>query len=405
MKIERQIGLAIRGMFPVVVAASCWLPFASRAEDSQKIEDIKLVGPENLGFFAERVRKHEHVVIGYLGGSITQGCGASQYANNYFWKSWLALNAEIKKRGGTAAPINVAIGGTGSNYGAYRVGTQLLSKNLDLLIVEFAVNDCPGDKAAAIAAKKDMVDGVESIVRQALTKNPKMGIVFLYTSVAGFQEMYYSKGVVTPAIEAHHSVALHYGITEAITGPLIDKGLKDNSFTLRTFFPDKTHPSDVGHDLYAKTLVSAILPGFDLPAPAEPKSLPFLLGGGKYEYARLDPITTPLSSDGWALGGSRNNWPDKVWRTETAGKPFTFKAHGKSIQLLFNGKLKVTWKSGGKDNTKELTGNPEGAFPKPGGFVFPEDANPDGEVVTVEAVPNAPAKDNGAVFGIYYLEK
>lgn len=405
MSIKRPIRSLLLSLLPAAIAASIWLSAPCIAQDSQKIEDIKLVGPENLGFFAEKVRKHEPVIIAYLGGSITVGAGSSQYGNNYYWKSRTAIIDEIKKRGGSAESLNVGIGGTGSAYGAYRIGSQLLVNKPDLLIVEFAVNDCPGKREDALTQKKEMVDGMEGIVRQALKQNPKIGIVFLYTSAATFQEQYYSKGLVTPSVEAHHSVALHYGITEAISGSQIDKGLKDGTFNLKAFFPDGTHPSDIGHDLYATTLTSAILPGFDQPAPASVKALPPLLGSGKYENARLDPIVPAASSEGWASNKKQWNWNGvEIWTCDVAEKPISFIPKGNGIQLIFMGKIKVKWTVDGKENVQELTSHAAG-MPMPSGWTFPADKNPDGKTVSVEVVSTPDGKPHGEVWGIFSTQK
>ncbi len=402
---KRPIRSLLLRLLPAAIAASIWLSATCIAQDSQKIEDIKLVGSENLGFFAEKVRKREPVIIAYLGGSITVGSGASQYGNNYYWKSRTAIIDEIKKRGGSAESLNVGIGGTGSAYGAYRIGSQLLVNKPDLLIVEFAVNDCPDKREDALAQKKEVVDGMEGIVRQALKQNPKIGIVFLYTSAAAFQKQYYSKGLVTPSVEAHHSVALHYGITEAISGSQIDEGLKDGTFNLEAFFPDGTHPSDIGHDLYAKTLTSAILPGFDQPAPASVKALPPLLGSGKYENARLDSIVPTASSGGWASNKEQWNWNGvEIWTCNVAEKPISFIPKGNGIQLIFMGKIKVKWTVDGNDNVQELTSHAAG-MPMPSVWTFPADKNPDGKTVSVEVVSTPDGQPHGEVWGIFSTRK
>lgn len=404
MSIKRQISSLLLKLIPGAITASFLLLSPCMAQNSQKIEDVKLVGSENMGFFAEKVRKHEPVIIAYLGGSITVGTGSSQYGNNYYWKSRTAIIDEIKKRGGSAESLNVGIGGTGSIYGAYRIGSQLLVNKPDILIVEFAVNDCSGKREEALARKKEIVDGMEGIVRQALKQNPKIGIVFLYTSAATFQEEYYSKGLATPSVETHHSVALHYGIAEAITGPQIDKGLKDGTFNLKAFFPDGTHPSDIGHDLYAKALTSAILPGLDQPVPASVKALPPLLGSGKYENARLDPIVPAGSSEGWASNKKQWNWNGvEIWTSDVADKPISFIPKGEGIQLIYMGKIKVKWTVGGKENSQELTSHAAG-MPMPAGWTFPADNTPDGKTVSVEAVATPDGKTHGEVWGIFSIQ-
>lgn len=370
------------------------MTLAVGAADALKVEDFKPVGAEGLGFFAEKVRQHQPVTISFIGGSITVGSGASQYGNNYYWKTRGALMAEIAKRGGgKVTTTNAGVGGTGSSFGAYRVGAQVLDQNPDLLVVEFAVNDASTKPA-------DIVDGMEGIVRQALRRNPKLGIVFLYTSTAAAQREFYAKGVVTPSVEADHRVAQHYGIAEAITGPLIAAGLQAGTYTEKDFFPDSVHPSDVGHALYAKALTEAILPGLDQPAPAAPKALPPLLGSGRLEYARLDPIAPAGIPDGWVQKGNWNGVP--IWTTATPGKPLSFPAKGKEIQLIFKGQVLVKWTVGGQESSKTLNGATN--MPFPASWHFPANANPDGATLTVEAVADKDGKVRGDVIGCFSLQ-
>jgi acyl-CoA thioesterase-1 len=380
---------------------SAFLTPAAYALADQSIDDLKLNGPENLGYFAQKVRDHHPVTIAYLGGSITVGTGASAYPNNYYWISRTALLNEVQKRGDTGTTLNAGIGGTGSSYGAFRVGAQVLSQNPDLLIVEFAVNDAP----QALTQQSEVIDGMEGIVRQALKQDPKMGIVFLYTSTAALQDNFFSKGLVPPSIAAHHMVALHYGIAEALTGPLVAKGIQEGNFTDAQFFRDGTHPTDIGHALYAKALTDIILPSLDQAAPTAPKPLPPLLGSGKYEYAHLTPITPVGSSEGWTSPNEKPwNWPNVgVWISETGAKPLSFAISGKSIQLVFMGQIDVQWTTDGQKQHKSLS-VPAG-LPMPGSWdLTSESVNPDKGLLTVEAIPAADGKAHGEVWGIYSIQ-
>lgn len=380
------------------------LTLAAGAAEALPAADLKLGGPEGLGFFAEKVRQHQPVTVSYIGGSITVGCGSSQYATNYYWKSRTALADAIAKRGGGKfTSTNAAIGGTGSGYGAFRVGAQVLDQNPDLLIVEFAVNDCPAKPAEARARVPDVVDGMEGIVRQALRRNPRMGIVFLYTSAAVFQRDYYAQGQVTPAVEAHHRVAQHYGCTEALTGSAIAAGLRAGTYTEKEFFPDGTHPADIGHALYAQALLEAVLPGLDQPAPAAPKALPPLLGSGHYEFARLDPIAPSAGAEGWTENRKQWNWAGvPIYTCATPGQPLAFPAKGQGIKLLFQGQVLLKWSAGDRAYTRNLNGATN--MPFPALWQFPPEANPDGATITVEALPEAAGKTRGEVWGLFSIQ-
>ena len=366
-------------------------PWSSK---TTKVIDMQLVGTNSLGFFAEKVRNKVPVNICYIGGSITVGSGASSPSNSYYSKSSGLIKAEIVRRGGTATTYNAGIGGTPSVYGAYRVGAQVLTHNPDLLIVEFAVND-------GGATPMDRIDGIEGIVRQAIRQNPQVGILFLYTSAANYQTNYFSKGNVMPSIDAFHKVALQYQIPEVMCGPAVQQGLDAGTFTLATFFPDTTHPSDIGHALYANALSPVVIQSLDQPLPVAEKSLTALVGTGRYEYARLDAISPIGLTNNWTNTGSWIGVP--IWKTDSLAKPISFKAKGEGIKLIYNGKLNVSWNHNGVFNTQMLNGAL--GLPAPNTWAFPTNLNPDGDTITVQAVDNGTVSPYAEIRGLFSIQR
>ena len=79
--------------------------------------------------------------------------------------------------------VAASIGGTGSDLGAFRLANDVLTKNPDLVFVEFAVND--GDKQP-----KNIWRQMEGIVRQIWKKNATTDIVFCYTVACGIFKEY-----------------------------------------------------------------------------------------------------------------------------------------------------------------------------------------------------------------------
>ena len=368
--------------------------FASPWTKTSNITDIQLVGTSNLGFFAEKVKNKLPVTLCYLGGSITQGTGASTYSNCYYSKSSAVIIAEIIKRGGSVTSFNAGVGGTPSSYGAYRVGAQLFTHNPDLLVVEFAVND-------ANNTDLNRIDGMEGIVRQAIRQNPKISIVFLYTSMSNFQTTYYANGIVPPSVEAFHKVALKYGIAEVLNGPNINTGLINGDYTLSTFFTDGTHPSDIGHAVYANALSAVVIQGLDQTVPVTDMSLTGLVGTGELEYARLDAITPIGTAQYWAA--SKNWYGVPVYTTDSLAKPISFLGKGEGIILKYNGKISVSWSVGGVPNNKELT--PTTGLPYPNTYTFPSTANPDGEIITVQAITNTGVATHAEIWGLFSIQR
>ena len=355
-----------------------------------KSSEFVTVGAQNLAGFAAKVRSKKPVVIAYLGGSITVGSGASP-GHAYRDVTQAALAREIEHRGGKASMIFSATGGTPSGFGVYRVGNELLSKHPDLLIVEYAVNDFGGVITGAAGAEH-AVDAMEGIVRQARRSNPALGVIFFYTTNVRQQEAFFDRGFISPSVLAHHRVATHYGVMEVITGPTVSQEIAARKFTYAEFFRDGTHPLDFGAALYAKILTDAIVGTLDLP-PADPSSLPPLLGTGALEYAHMDSVL-PTSS-AWILG--------KDQRTLTcteAGKPLHFSTKGTHVALVYKGRIKINWTAGGQAQEKTVTSQEK--VPYPGSFKF--EPVPDASGVIVEALPGADGTIKSEILGLTSIQ-
>ena len=344
-----------------------------------KLDDFVPVGSGNLASFAAKVRSKQPVVIAYLGGSITVGSGASP-GHGYRNVAQAALAKEIEHRGGKASMITSATGGTGSGFGVFRVGNELLSQHPDLLIVEYAVNDF-GAASGGAAGAAAIVDAMEGIVRQALRSNPAIGVIFFSTTQIKQQELAYDQGLVPASVLAHHRVATHYGVCEVLTGPTVSKDIAAGKYTYPHFFKDGVHPLDFGAALYARLLVGAIVPALDLP-PAAPPAFPSLLGSGAFEYARMDPVAP--GDSGWTI--AKDN---RTLTCAQTGKPLHFSPNGTKMTLVYKGRLKITWHTGGKIQEKNVAS--QAGVPYPSNFRF--EPMPDASDITVEALP----EDNGVV--------
>ena len=116
----------------------------------------------------------ETLNVVYLGGSITEGAGAS--SNTLCWASLITEKLKERFPQKEIAAHNAGIGGTGSNFGLYRLQRDVCSYEPDLVFVEFAVND-------RSEAKEYTQKHMEGIVRQLLALPKTPAIVFVYTSL------------------------------------------------------------------------------------------------------------------------------------------------------------------------------------------------------------------------------
>ncbi len=157
------------------------------------------------------------VNICFIGGSITQGAGGKlvnfvplAYAQRVGRRLEAMIEADSTK---TANVYNFGIGGTTSQYGAFRFAKQVLEKDPDLVFVEFAVNDSTASFTG---------EYMESIVRQLYKEKPDAYIVFLYSYGS---TVYGGKS----APQKHSPVADYYGIS----------GIDFHNYIIDTYMPAK----------------------------------------------------------------------------------------------------------------------------------------------------------------------
>jgi len=225
---------------------------------------------EGLGRSWDKLSQTKALTIGYFGGSITEGAGASNASQT----SWRALTTAWFRQQFPEAKIieiNAGIGGTGSDFGVYRCQRDLLDKKPDLVFVEFAVNDASAPNARA--------PYYEGVIRQILTANPSTDIVQVYT-VHKASDIY-PQGITPPAVVSEQKIADHYRLPSVNIGKVLSDAIQNGKGTWEILTKDMTHPSDEGYRLYADVMAdflqahrkdTAEAPAV-LPAPLNPNSV------------------------------------------------------------------------------------------------------------------------------------
>lgn len=250
------------------------------------------------------------VAIAYFGGSITEQNG------------WRIQSAELLKKlypKAAIRSINAAIGGTGSDLGAFRLAHDVLRHKPDLVFIEFAVNDA--------GAKDDRVrKAVEGIVRQIRKALPDSDICFVYTVTKGNLKDYQAGRLPRPAsimeeIAEHYrlpSVNLSYEVARLekegklvmsgskegmtrVSGDELDAkaGVPRNAEGKIVFSGDGVHPyPDTGHVLYTRMLEQAF-PALLAKREQKTRILPAPMRADCWENASAFPLDAP----GIRLGG------------------------------------------------------------------------------------------------------
>ena len=279
-----------------------------------------------LGRSIEKLKKDKRLTIGYLGGSITAGVGASDESRT----SWRALTtAWFKQRFPDAAikEANAAIARTGSDFGAFRYPADLLAQDPDLIFVEFAVDDRDNSE---LRVKRS----VEGIVRQIWQANPWAEIVFIYTTTKA-QSLAYAQGKVPTAVASSQAIARHYDVSEINAGQALSDHIKSGAGTWETLTVDGVHPNDAGYAVYMQS-IRAFLESHLNDQPGAPRTaMPVPLTEDPFSGTQLVDATM-LFVPGWekeekSLGGQ---YPHYIASNAT-GTDLSFKFPGTTIGLYW----------------------------------------------------------------------
>lgn len=257
-----------------------------------------------------------NAVIGYLGGSITNGSAASSPTKCY--RSLVTKN--LRKDFPNLKEINAGLGGTGSDLGIYRMDSDLLIHNPDIVFVEFAVNDYEN---------KDTAYYMEFTVKKILRKNPDCAICFLFTMN---QKMYeeYLRNKIPQSVKMQQHVAEHYNIPYINVGKSLFDLIMRNSEKFEKYFYDDTHPNDAGHKFYAE-IISDKIKEFNFHISG--KTLP--ITSALPSYTLMVPAADYLENK-WRVsaGNMLKKFPNYIYSNEKDAK-ITFKFTGTEIGVFY----------------------------------------------------------------------
>lgn len=233
----------------------------------------------------KRAANGESLVIGFLGGSITQGSLSSTPKTCYaylvyeWWKKSFP-NAAFSF-------VNGGIGGTTSHYGGARAWKDVLCYRPDIVTVDFSVND---------DANEFFEETYEGMLRRLLAAPSAPAVVVLNNA-------FYDTG--KNAQNYHNRIADHYGIPHVSIKDTVYPDVESGKIVRADITPDNLHPNDKGHRLVAdeicklldsikaemeeETIVGENIEGKSIKTEAS-VLLPAPLTENAYEHSRLIQI-------------------------------------------------------------------------------------------------------------------
>ena len=217
----------------------------------------------------EKAKAGEDVTIAFIGGSITEGAGATPSQKTCYSKVAYDRFCARFAKGDNVHYTKAGVGGTSSELGMIRYERDVLGRGdkPDIVVVEFAVND-EGDETKG--------DCYETLVRKILFSDNAPAVILLFSVFENdwnLQERLSPVGVryELPMVSTRDSVVEQFYLP-ADGGRIISKN---------RFFYDIYHPTSDGHRIMADGLDYLFAKADESPAGVEP------------DYRTLEPVFKP----------------------------------------------------------------------------------------------------------------
>ena len=272
----------------------------------------------------KKAAKGEDVTIAVIGGSITQGTvktgtkdsevsNKAPYATIFFnwWKETFP-NTKFEF-------VNAGIGATDSYLGVHRVQNDVLSKNPDLVLVEFSVNDANTD-----FYKKSY----DNLVRRILKADCSPAVMLLFMAQTSNDS----------AQDVHSEVGMQYSLPMISYKNVMNDMLDNKIYTKEELSGDTVHPSALGHAITGEIIwkyLNAVYKNVDsykTPAAFSKAALTdeSYLNAQIMDSANLTPESLGTFEKSSVYSLFSNNWTCKSGNGE-----ITFKLTCKNVGIMY----------------------------------------------------------------------
>jgi len=271
--------------------------------------------PARLQAVLAKARRGEPICVAAIGGSITAGGDHTKDPKRRYIQQ-LARWFEVTFPGLKVRLVNAGIGATNSAYGALRVQRDVIAQQPDLVVVEYAVNDCTGN------AKLD--ESYEGVLRQLLTSSPQRAVI----------ELFFMHKDGKNAQDEQVALGRHYGLPMISFRAAVWPELQAGTVPWETIYDDVVHPNNAGHDIASELLRSflnasfASLPKNDGALPAITRVPAPLISDTFAHCTMFRPADLkPLVVEGWTCVKA------SVWECGSAGGRLEYEVPGTVLLL------------------------------------------------------------------------
>ena len=207
--------------------------------------------------------------IVFLGDSVTQGCFRTHCDYNAVYHSLLKKKLEVLCPNSVVNVINAGIRGTAAPYGVDRLDRDVISKNPDLCVVCFGLNDVTRLEQGLqlyTDSLSQIFEKLKNFGCEIIFMTPNMintyvceNVLERYINLAGTSMKWQNDGLMDKYIESGIAVAKEYGI------PVCDvygKWKKLNAHGVDTTMllaEGINHPIREMHELFATSLLDTMM--------------------------------------------------------------------------------------------------------------------------------------------------
>jgi lysophospholipase L1-like esterase len=341
--------------------------------------------------FEQNKRGH----VAFIGGSITEMKG---------YRPMLCAMLQSRFPETEFTFTDAGISSTCSDTGAFRLQQDVLSQGpLDLLFVEFAVNDNQDGQQDYDNALR----GMEGIIAQARRHNPNVDIVMTFFANENILKKL-QQGISTASIAAHSKVAAHYGISVNHLAQELADLITAGKMDWKKY--GGVHPNEYGNTMCATIIRNVLLQQWSKPLPsnAAPQAYAVteLIDNKSYVNGRFLPDSDIRTDANWKVGIP--DWPKEnqgAVRSRFQGVPMIYssQAHAR-LTIDFEGTAIGAYLLAGPDagilrctvdseQTKEIdTLHRHSGFNYPVTIMFFNDLAPGPHTIEIEILDNRPVR-------------
>ncbi|MBP3487019.1 MAG: SGNH/GDSL hydrolase family protein [Roseburia sp.] len=283
-----------------------------------------------------RAGRGEHLTLGFLGGSITQGSLSSSPETCYAYRVYEWWRKTFPQAEFTY--LNAGIGGTTSQFGVARAQTDLLAGKPDFVIIEFSVND---------ESTEHFMETYEGLVRSVCGAEFSPAVLLVHN-------VYYHNGGNAQLM--HGRVGRHYGLPAVSMQSAIFPEVVSGRIENRAITPDDLHPNDAGHALVASVItyfLEKVRIGALDAAEDKAAALPAPLTANAYEHSvryrnsyapdmagREQPVLCGFAEDAAPQDGITDCFK-YGWTASHAGDAITFHVEGSCIAVQYRKSVRL----------------------------------------------------------------